>query len=354
MSTALAKAAPVAISLDALTAEQKLVIRNTCAPRDVSEDEFKLFLHVAHTSGLDPLRRQIHCMKLQGRLTIVADVNGLQDRADQFPDFRGIRFGVVHEGEEFVFDYSKGEVESHKSNPFKSGKPIGAWCIVTREARQPYVALVKFAEYDNPNNALWKSKPDVMILKCAKSTALRLAFPSAFSGIYDEAELGKEEVEVNPAPPKTEDDRARGKVTQDLKAALLAKAAQVTTFTKPEPSSTAPATATVEAPPTATAPVAPAVSSATPTPPVSPAPGFVIVDMAPGETEEQAVARAKQPTPYEKLIELGRLFNKTEKETCILYRRVTGKPLKARPEVTDAEVRQVQAELDGPGEAVQP
>ena len=40
------------------------------------------------------------------------------------------------------------------------------------------------------SQSVWKQMPGVMISKCAKATALRLAFPSDFQGMYISEEMG--------------------------------------------------------------------------------------------------------------------------------------------------------------------
>lgn len=214
MST-LAKAGDVA----SWTPEQKELIKRTVA-KDASDDELRMFLHVAASSGLDPLLKQIHFTKMGGRVAFIADVNGLQARAAKAPDFRGIDCAVVYEKDDFAMDQKTGEVVRHVNNPFVQGKPVGAWAVVHREGMRPFVSCVRFAEYVNLSNPLWKpdAKPSVMILKCAKSTALRLAYPERFSGVYDEAELGKEERELNPAPEPNQQATHAAQVKQQLKA----------------------------------------------------------------------------------------------------------------------------------------
>lgn len=314
MSTAIAKTQQSAIQLDSLTKEQRDVIRNTCAPKDVTEDEFRLFLHVASVSGLDPLRRQIHCMKHGGRLTIVADINGLQARAAREGDFEGIAHATVYEKDDFVFNQKTGEVVKHESNPFSAGKPVGAWAIVRRKGMLPFVSLVRFTEYDNANNPLWKTKPGVMIDKCAKSTALRLAYPEQLGNVYEEAELGKEEKELNPPPP----DGGGG--VDGLKARL---AAQTVAPAEPKP-----------APPR-------------------------IVDVAPGETEEQATRRATESAPspseqkaepgnWQKIVELGALYGKTEDEMKRFCQQIIPGVTKLLAE----HVRAVQSALSAVGKPI--
>lgn len=226
-SGAIEKVGNVAMAVASWTREQRELIKATCA-RDATDDELALFLHVAAQSGLDPLRRQIHFMKYQGRVTIVADINGLQARAAREADFEGILHAVVYAKDVFEVNHVTGEVVKHTSNPLgANGDVVGAWAVVRRKGKLPFVSIVRFNEYFNTANANWKSKPTVMIDKCAKSTALRLAYPEQLGGIYDEAEMGKVEKEINPAPATAESvtPTAPAKTAKEAQAQLAAKVA---------------------------------------------------------------------------------------------------------------------------------
>jgi phage recombination protein Bet len=170
--------------------EQRALIKRTVAP-DATNDELAMFLHVAAKAGLDPLQKQVWFVKRSGRVTIQAGVDGLQARALRMPDCEGIASAVVYEKEDFLFDKAKGEVVRHQSNPFGAqGSLVGAWGIVHRRGKAPFVALIRYAEYADSNSPLWKNKPAVMLEKVARSTALRRAYPEDFGGIYDPAEMG--------------------------------------------------------------------------------------------------------------------------------------------------------------------
>jgi phage recombination protein Bet len=227
--------------LAAWTPEQKELIKRTCA-NGATDDELALFLHVAARAQLDPLRKQIHFIKAGGRFYTVADVNGLQARAAREADFEGITHAVVYAKDDFQIDNVTGQVVRHTSNPLgQNGPPIGAWASVRRRGMLPFTAVVRFDEYRNQGNQLWASKPAVMIDKCAKSTALRLAYPEQLGNIYDEAELGKEEVEVNEPPPApTTPPKTAAAAKAQLEAAVAKQAAaqgQVVDAAKPQPSS---------------------------------------------------------------------------------------------------------------------
>lgn len=200
------------VALSSFTKEQADLIKRTCTPADVTDDEFRLFLHVARVSGLDPLRRQIHCTKRQGRLTIIAGIDGLQARAARESDYKGIVHGVVCEKDDFAFDAQSGAVR-HVVNPFgQRGAIVGAYGIVHRDGKLPFAQMVRFAEYVQPQSPTWKQMPHVMIDKVARSTALRMAYPEQFSSIYEPAEMDQADV------PAT----VNGAATEALKSKLLA------------------------------------------------------------------------------------------------------------------------------------
>jgi phage recombination protein Bet len=301
MAEAIVKAADVS----AWTADQRDLIKRTVA-KDASDDELQMFLHVARVSELDPLLKQIHFTKMGGRIAFIADVNGLQARASRAPDFEGIACAVVYEKDDFLMDQKTGEVVKHVNNPFNtSSKPVGAWAVVRRAGKLPFVSCVRFTEYDNPSNALWKSKPSVMVLKCAKSTALRLAYPEKFSGVYDEAELGKEERELNPAPEASVQATHAAAVKQQLKAR------------------------------------------------------FKVVDQQAGESEAEATARTEaeaakpaepQPPkalgPYERIWVLLNEYDMPATERAPFLRRVTGRA--TSKELVEEDVAKVAAALAEP------
>lgn len=232
MADAIVRQIPQAMAIQDFSPDQKDLIKRTVA-KDATDDELSMFLHIARQSGLDPLRRQIHFLKMQGRVVTIADVNGLQARAAREADYEGILHAPVYEKDDFLLDNVTGQVVRHTTNPLgANGALIGAWAIVKRRGMQPFVSVVRFREYDaSSRNPIWKSMPAMMIDKCAKSTALRLAYPEQLGSIYEPAELDNaDEREVNPPPPIPTEN---GKRTTDVKAQLAAKAATLTSGNTP-------------------------------------------------------------------------------------------------------------------------
>ena len=54
-----------------------------------TDDELKLFLHVADKSGLDPLSKQIYFIKRSGKMTIQTAIDGFRAIADRTGQYIG-------------------------------------------------------------------------------------------------------------------------------------------------------------------------------------------------------------------------------------------------------------------------
>lgn len=103
------------------------------------------------------------------------------------------------------------------SKPIFTGEPKkpGWVCEVTigklvgGEVR-PFVAEAEWSEYASLTSPIWSSKPRIMLAKCAEMLALRKAFPSLLSGVYDPSEFDKDkpattgEALQEGQPPKAE------------------------------------------------------------------------------------------------------------------------------------------------------
>lgn len=82
----------------------------------------------------------------------------------------------------------------------------GTISVINKEFSQPQTATALFQGYaqrfkDGNLMGLWEKMPDVMILKCAESQALRKAFPQDLSGIYTNEEMGQAQNEAQQSRP---------------------------------------------------------------------------------------------------------------------------------------------------------
>jgi phage recombination protein Bet len=207
------------------------LIKQTVCPKGIPDAEFKLFIAKCQASGMNPLLGEAFCVDRNQNIgtkenpkwikvyVFTPGEQGMEARADDFPDYRGIRAAAVYEKDKILIDASTGVV-SHQYNPVGDrGRLLGAWAIAYREGRQTPVEYVAFSEYYDDRNPQWKSRPATMIVKCARAAALRRAYPNKFTGIYVREELRDEAAadgELTPAQ-----DQQANRSTTDVLADRL-------------------------------------------------------------------------------------------------------------------------------------
>lgn len=141
-----------------------------------NDTEFAMFVYQAKRTGLDPLARQIYCVKIGDKVTIQASIDGLRLVAQRSGDYAG------QDEPEFV-----GSRDSH---------PDIAKVKVYKFAKdgQRYLAATGVAYWDEYKPAagrdfMWLKMPHTMLAKVAEALALRKAFPQDLSGIYSAEEM---------------------------------------------------------------------------------------------------------------------------------------------------------------------
>lgn len=186
---------------------QKLVVGGG----SLTSDEFMLFAARCKTRSLNPFTKECYPIKYSGAtadVAIIENWNNFLRVADESPMFDGIEDGII-------IETAKGELLDIVGQMLPRGaKLVGGWAKVYRKDRQiPFVArldLVEFAKthkYDKGDvkkgdlQGTWATMPSYMINKCAKSVALRLAFPAQLAGAYIAEEFGERVIEDVEAKP---------------------------------------------------------------------------------------------------------------------------------------------------------
>jgi phage recombination protein Bet len=178
------------------------VIKKTVCPAGIPDADFKLFIMKCQASGMNPLLGEAFCIKRNQNIgtkdspkwievfQFTPGEQGMEGRADDFPDFRGLRAAAVYENDKISVDPSIGEV-SHQFNPVdpKRGRLVGAWGIAYRAGRKTPVEYVRLDEYIDTRNPKWTSSPATMLVKCARAAALRRAYPNTFDGVFLREEI---------------------------------------------------------------------------------------------------------------------------------------------------------------------
>lgn len=151
--------------------ESKRALIKSMYAKDCTDDEFEVFLFTCKRLGLDPRAKQIYAIKLQGKMTFQIGIDGLRLVAE--------RTGKYAPGRETNYVYDK------------DGKLFSATAYVKKLVNDTWhevPATAYMAEYST-GQATWKTKPHIMLGKCAESLALRKAFPMELSGVHSTEEM---------------------------------------------------------------------------------------------------------------------------------------------------------------------
>ena len=186
---------PLAIAGEVGYSASKLQLVKDTIARGATDDELALFLYTAHRAGLDPLARQIYCIQ-RWDSTLQRNVMSVQVSID------GLRLIADRTGR-----YAPGRASTYEYD--KNGSLVAATAYVMKYVQGTWheaAATAYYVEYvqtkkDGTPTAMWKSKPRIMLGKCAEALALRRAFPAELSGIYTPDEVGDDE--SRPAPVLT-------------------------------------------------------------------------------------------------------------------------------------------------------
>lgn len=161
--------------------------------QNVSDLEFEAFVELGRSTGLNPFRGEIKCIKYGSSpaQTFVAR-DGYRIIALKHSEYDYHQCDTVYENDDFRV---KDGCIDHSYTLKDRGKIVGAYCIVKRKSASRHVyAYVKFSEY-NTGKSTWSAKPDVMIKKVAEAMGLRAAFQDILGGTYCPEEMDNFEEE---------------------------------------------------------------------------------------------------------------------------------------------------------------
>lgn len=151
-----------------------------------NDQEVMIFLKLCQARNLNPFLRDAYLIKYDQTKAaqMVVGKDSFTKKAEDHPKFAGYKAGII---------VKIGDVLERREGTFwmEGENLVGGWAEVYRVDREktPYKMEVPRKEYDT-GKSNWVTKPATMIRKVALVQALREAFPSEFSGMYDQAEMG--------------------------------------------------------------------------------------------------------------------------------------------------------------------
>lgn len=188
------------------------LIRRTVAA-DTNDDEFNLFVNMARSLNLDPLRRQIYAFVFskndaaKRRMSIIVSIDGFRAIAEATGNYRP-------DEDEPAF-----EIDPSLKSPLNPQGIVkasvrvwkyshGDWHRVTGVAYwEEYAPIKDEWAYDDAagkrrptgkktldDSGQWAKMPRVMLAKCAEAQALRRAWPDNFSNVYEASEIDRAKV----------------------------------------------------------------------------------------------------------------------------------------------------------------
>lgn len=174
--------------------------------KDLTDNEFKIFIGIGKATGLNPFLREIWAVKYNNNpASIFVGRDGYRKSAQKDPEYDYHLSDAVYANDQFKVE--NGEVK-HTYNVADRGALVGGYAIVKRKsAEKPMFCYVSLKEYGT-GKSLWASKPATMIKKVAEAQALRMAFQGLFAGTYDESEAWDEEKPARRVAAKAETAKA--------------------------------------------------------------------------------------------------------------------------------------------------
>jgi len=174
-----------------LSREQIDLIKDTIA-KDATDEELRHFIAVCDRLGLDPFAKQIYLVKRwDSRLkrmvaTPQVSIDGFRVVAERTGQYRG-------QTAPQWCGYDGHWVDVWLADEPPQAARVGVWREGNKEPLVRPALLRSYLQTDKNGApaAMWRTMPEVMLLKCAEAQALRAAFPNHLGGVYTSDEMGQ-------------------------------------------------------------------------------------------------------------------------------------------------------------------
>lgn len=159
-------------------------IRERLCP-NATDSELALCVELCNRQHLNPFTQDVYLVKYgNAPASIITNYQVFNRRANKQPNYGGIDSGVV------VLRDGK-VVKKKGSAVYKiiGEQLIGGWAEVAfTDGKKPAYVELALTDYSTGKRN-WAKMPGVMIDKCAKAAAWRLAYPGEFRGMYVSEEM---------------------------------------------------------------------------------------------------------------------------------------------------------------------
>lgn len=175
--------------------EKDWLLRLFAKHKEIPQSDVIQFIHKAQLTGANPMLDQIFLIERKVKVTEYGQPDRWEKRGTIVFSYQFLNAKANETGEFEGYKITTGPKERFNPfNPDQSKKELCSTCIVTRKGFEfSYDAW--WSEYQQ-DNAQWRSKPYLMLEKCAFAGALRRGFPEALSGIYIEDEMKEEDFDL--------------------------------------------------------------------------------------------------------------------------------------------------------------
>lgn len=165
-----------------------------------TDSELALCIELCNRQRLNPFTKEVYLVKYgSAPASIITSYQVFNRRACRNENYNGIKSGVVvMRGHEVV---KKRGAAVYKQ---VGEQLIGGWAEVQfKDGKEPAYAELALSDYST-GKSNWAKMPGVMIEKCAKAAAWRLAFPDDFSGMYTAEEMDQAQQQPRKAAAEAE------------------------------------------------------------------------------------------------------------------------------------------------------
>jgi phage recombination protein Bet len=180
MSNLIASLPQTIFGVDKTGLQQTLIERFSTGGKSPDLQSLAMFLYTCQQSDLNPLKGQAFLIPFNGKWTTCVSFQGLVTIAERTERFGGFT-------EPLYLHPEKGWIDHWVDKAPPLAVKVAVKKLVGNQITESW-AIAYFSEY-NKGNSMWKEKPVHMLLKVAKSIAVRDAFPDATSGLYSREEM---------------------------------------------------------------------------------------------------------------------------------------------------------------------